>query len=172
MKKKRRLLALVLAACVTLQLMPSSASAAEAEVRDTEFFTPQHHADVNSKDMKYREFDLVGFQKKADELRLLAKDAANADAVKKGVQELVGLFDQCNEMQVLSCILFSRMLRMKILQSPCAASLDTLLPNEDKAVYLDYDAVTEEKLTLLGGKAALISEYLTASIQEYEVEYK
>lgn len=198
MKKKRRLLALLLAVCVTVQLIPSSAFAVEGKVRDTNFFTPQYHGDVDFEDMEYQPFDLEDFQEKADSLCLLAKDAANADVVRQGVEELASLLEKGHDMERLANIQFDQnvmdegaslrkqemssvlnkaedcfyLCLKEILQSPCASSLDSLLTEEKQAQLLAYNAMTEELRTLMEKESALVNEYLTVRNEESEAEYE
>ncbi len=187
---KKRLLALLLTAVMLFSL---SVTALAAEVRETDFFDDQWHADVNFEDMEYIPVDTEAVLAAMEATRALVEDEANKDAVLEGFLAACELNTNARTMYTLANILYSQnyaseenfrnmndaqqaamvvgdalyALARDILNSPCAAALDELVTEEDAEYLRDYENLTEEELALQEEITALENEYQNAAYVEY-----
>ena len=191
---KRRLLALFLIATLVLALSPAAAA---ADTRDTDFFTPREHAELNFSEMTYVPTDVDAVLARMDAVRALAADKANAAAVESGFLECADDLSMSVTMYILTAIYSSmdytdvaaaereleayqnavlvkdglnRLIR-DILLSPCASALDAYLSEDERAFYSEYEEITNEELALANQQSALESEYWRLAGQDYSAEY-
>ncbi len=197
----RKFAALIL---VFAMLLPTTAWAADDELdldalaetaRDTNFFTPRYHTELNYDEIEYEHIDPAPLLAEIDALRALSADAKNTEEFKT---RLLALGDEYNRM-IASLFLvdfrqhadskdewaaaeyakvdaelvtvkdaFSALLRDS-LSSPCAAALDGVLSDGVRQKYLEYGNMTDEEKALLARETALVSEYRSKVVDEYAV---
>ncbi len=187
---KKRWLALFLAVVMLFSL---SVTAMAAEVRETDFFDDQWHADVDFADMEYVPVDTEAVLAAMDETRALVEDEANIEAVKEGFLAACDLYTNASTMSTLANIHYSLnvldealfaaydeantarlivwdgmcALGRDILNSPCAAALDGIVNEEDAEYLREYEDISEEEYALQDEIDALINEYYLAAAVEY-----
>lgn len=193
--KRRKLLALTLAAAICLSALPVGAFAAE-ESRHTDFFTQREHTELSFEDLEYVRPDAEAILARLEELRSLLDDEANMEKV-SGLFDAIGedfimvqtMYSLCNirayqdvtdevaweELEVLGDLASNlgdqlSILLKEILFSPCAPFLEEQLDEESIEYYKDYEPMTEEQLAFAAKEAALESEYQTAAYNLPTVE--
>ena len=191
---KRRLLALVLVLAMTLSLAPAVFA---AEERDTDFFTPRDHADLDFADMEYEATDINEVNAQFDAVRALTADADNLDAVRAGLAEAVETYRMALTMATLAYIYSSQdytdeawtlrsqeadqtvervwdallLLIRDILRSPCAAAAEGIVAEEDREWIVDYEGRSEESLALSERVTELENRYFPLAGEVYTAEY-
>ena len=182
MRFSRRLTGLVLLLALCLTLAPP-ARAAETPVRHTDFFTDRPHADLDYADMRFEKTDVDAVLARMDEVRALAADAGNRDAVEKGFRQAVDDFHLAVTMSSLSYIRTCqntadeaaaadnedmeeavlvlqdalRALARDILRSPCESALDEILTGAEKISLRWYVETDEALMELFRRESALES---------------
>ena len=191
---RKKLLALALVLAMSVSFVPSVWA---AEARDTDFFTPRDHADINFADMTYVATDVDAVKAQMDEVRALAADAANVEAVEAGFLEAADSYSMGVTMYILASIYSSMdytdeaaaereaealqnimlvddalsLLIRDILASPCASALDDYVPEGDRDYYAAYEGLSDEDLEISNQETALENEYWRLAGQEYSAEY-
>ena len=167
-----------------------------ASARDTDFFTPIYHTDLNYDELEYEHVDPATFSEEVEALRTLCADAANVEEFKTRFLDLADDLEYrtamyyllsnmqyadgtdmaiAAEMETLSVELttvydaFNGLVR-DALSSPCAAVFDDLLSEEAREEYLDYEDMTDEELELTERETALQNEYMALAVEEYTAE--
>ena len=187
---KKRWLALFLAVVMLFSL---SVTAMAAEVRETDFFDDQWHADVDYADMEYVPVDTEAVLAAMDETRALAEDEANIDAVREGFLKACELSTNASTMCTLAYLEWQKdatndekiavytaaeearlsvvdglyALARDIINSPCVAALEGILSEEDIEDLRDYENLTEEERALLKEREDLEAEYYRLDAVEY-----
>lgn len=197
----KRLAALLLAFAL---LLPTTAWAAEDDLdldalasaaRDTSFFTPRRHTELNYDEIEYEHIDPAPVLAEIDALRALSADAKNEAEFKT---RLLALADKYERMIAMCYLVDFRVyadskdewavaeyakieaelitvedaffgLVRDALSSPCAAVLDGILSDGARQKYLDYGTMTDEEKALLAQETALVSEYRSKVVDEYSV---
>ena len=191
---KQRILAFFLIAAMALALSPAAAA---ASTRDTDFFTPRDHADLDFADMKYEPVDIDAVLEKMDAVRALAADAAALDDVRSGflaacddyattstMYTLVSIYSSMDytdavaaqrQQEALQNVILVQdglfLLVRDILNSPCAAALDGIVAEEDQKELADYEGLTEDELALSNQESVLENEYWLLAGQDYSAAY-
>ncbi|MDE6108200.1 MAG: hypothetical protein K2F83_05955 [Oscillospiraceae bacterium] len=193
--KRRKLLALTLAAAICLSALPVGAFAAE-ESRHTDFFTQREHTELAYDELEYVRPDEEAILAKMEAIRALLEDEANMEQVSELFDALgedfimvQTMYSLCNiqayqdvtdeeawdELEVLGELSSNlsdqlSILLKEILTSPCAAFLEEQLDEESIEYYKDYEPMTEEQLAFAAKEAALESEYQSAAYDLPTVE--
>lgn len=193
---RKKLLTLLLVLSLLLGLCPA-ALAAEGEVRETDFFTDQPHADVDYADMAYEHLEAEPILAEIAALRTLTGSQSNAKEVEERFQALADrvlyLITMYKLIDIQTCQNASdetaaaeqeytydiyldvvdelSLLIGDILRSPCAAFLKGQLSEEDTDYYLSYEAMSEEEKELESKEQALQNTY-TATAAQITVEYE
>ncbi len=195
----KRLAALLLAFAL---LLPATARAADDDLdapsgtaRDTSFFTPSDHTELNYDEIEYEHIDPAPLLAEIDALRALSADAKNEAEFKTRLLTLADKYEQMTAMYYL--VDFRQYADSKdewaaaelakdkaelitvkdaffslvhdALSSPCAAALDGVLSDGARQKYLDYGSMTDEEKALLAQETALVSEYRSKVVDEYAV---
>ena len=182
---RKKLLSLLLTLSLLLSLCPAALAA--DDVRETDFFTDQEHADVNFADMEYEHIDGDAIQAEMDAIAELAADEANAAEVEERFNGITDEYMNVLTMYTLISIRTDQnvydeeameehaytwglyydmwdglaLLIKAILESPCAAFLEAQLSEADVAFYLSYGGMPEEEKELSDRETALTNEYKT-----------
>lgn len=184
---RKKLLSLLLTLSLLLSLCPAALAA--DDVRETDFFTDQEHADVDYADMEYEHIDGEPILEEMKAVAELAADSAKAGEVEERFNALADEFMNVLAMYTLINIRTYQdvydeeateeysytiglyydvadaltLLIKAILESPCAAFLEEQLTEEDLEYYLSYEAMTDEEKDLADKETALENEYYTLS---------
>lgn len=198
-QRAKRLAALLLAFAL---LLPVTARAADDDsdapsgtARDTSFFTPGYHTELNYDEIEYEHIDPAPLLAEIDALRTLSADAKNQAEFKTRLLALADKYEQMTAMcylvnfrqyadskdewavaefakidaeQITVKDAFCSLVR-DALSSPCAAALDGILSDGARQKYLDYGSMTDEEKALLAQETALVSEYRSKVVDEYAV---
>lgn len=193
---KKRLLVLLLAISLLLSLCPA-ALAAEGEVRVTDFFTEQPHADVDFADMAYTHMDTEPLLEEVEKVRALLKSPSNAKPVEARLEKLTDQYQELLTMQTLAtirtyqdvtdeaaaaelrytteaCTLAADGLLglvRDVLDSPCGDFLRGALSGAEIAYFSAYEALTDQQISLSSQETLLESEYLVAAHRTYTAQY-
>ena len=185
---KKRLMTLLIVLSLLLGMCPIGRA---AEVRETDFFTDQPHADVNYADMAYEHLEAEPFLTEMEAIRALLSSSSNAKAVEERFDALTDRFLYLVTMYRLIDIQTYQnatdetaaaelehtyavyldvadalcLLVRAILESPCADFLKPQLSEEDLAYYLEYEAMSDEEKAQESQEQALQNEYTTAAAQ-------
>ena len=191
MRKTPRPLAWLLALLLAAGTLPLRALAAEAAeggsgaARDTGFFTPGPHTELNYRDIEYKTIDIAPLLAEAEALRSLAQDAANAEELEK---RFLALEEAGAELSAMAVIVQNRVyadsedewaaeeqvrvqadllllddtmsiLLRDVLRSPCGEVLRSKM--DEAAVYeaLDYEDRSEEQFSLEAQDTILQNTY-------------
>ena len=206
MKKLRnswrgRLAALTLALAMLLSTTAWAADggldldALARSARDTSFFTPRHHTELNFDEIEYEHIDPAPLLAEIDALRALSADAENTEAFRTRFLALADDYERLTAMDQLLDIrryadakdawaaaeyakvnaewtavtdAFSGLVR-DALSSPCAAALDGLLSDGARQKYLGYSDMPDGEAELRAQETALVSEYMSKVVDEYSV---
>ncbi|MBQ9412979.1 MAG: S-layer homology domain-containing protein [Oscillospiraceae bacterium] len=206
MKRLNKQWAIKLAALiVTLaMLLPTAAWAADGApdldalsetARDTSFFTPRPHTELNYDEIEYEHIDPAPLLKEIDALRALLPEEKNTEEFKARLLTLAGAYERMTAMSFLLDFrlyadskdewaaaeyarvqaelvavedAFSGLVR-DALSSPCAAALDGLLSDGARQKYLEHRDMTDEEKELIAQETALVSEYRSRVVDEYAV---
>lgn len=187
-------LALVL---LCLPLSPAFA-AGDSQARDTDFFTPIAHTELNYDEIAYEHIDPAPLLAEAAALRELMGDGANTEALKP---RLLALGDALERLTAMEYIVQNRQyadskdawaaeevetvdaervtvedafggLIRDVLSSPCAAALDGVLDESGRERYRTYRDKSKEEIALLARETALESEYMSKIVDEYTVAWE
>lgn len=194
----KKLLSLLVSFALLLALCPAALAAEDGDVRETNFFTEQTHADVNFEDMEFQRVDTDQFLADIAALEELAGDAANTDAVKEAFYPLMDRYLDLVTMYRLANIRSSQdvmdkqaqddfryasstldtipdalSLMMKtLLASPCGEFLKEELTEEDIEYYTSYEPMTEEQIALSEQETELQIQYGEANNQVFTTVYE
>lgn len=191
-----------LAAVLTILLLlcasaPALAYELPADARDTAFFTPIYHTDLNYDEITYEFMEAAPLLEEADALRALMADAANADEFESRFLTLADAHDRMYAMytlldhrvladgtdawaaaekerqhaEYLTLDDAFRALVRDALVSPCAGVLTSRLREHVQAGYLRYRDSSDAERALRLQDDALISEYAARAAQRYAVEW-
>ena len=192
---KKRLPALLLSAALLLSCAPAVLADG---ARDTNFFTPRDHAELDFGEMAYAPVDTEAELARMDELRVLAEDAGNTEAVRRGFDEVCAALKNARTMDALATIYSSRdyadaaaearvreaernltlvedglyRLLRDLLASPCAGALSGLVTSEEAEELADYVPVSQEELERNERQTALENEYWQRSAMVYTFSYR
>lgn len=193
---RKRLLAVLLAVCMTVACLPTALAAEAGKVRDTNFFTDQEHADVNYEDMAYEEMYVESFETAAKEIGALLDDGANAAQVEKLFTAFTDDYQKLDTMYSLISIQYSHdvtdeyaaeeavrldtvyyevadilvFLIQDILESDCGAFLRAQLSDADIGYYMSYTGTTDEQKAMSARETELTLAYDNIS-QTFTVRY-
>ena len=168
----------------------------EYEARDTEFFTPGYHTELNYDEIEYEPFDTAAFMEEVAALNALSADAANApefeerflalaDDMMHGVAMFYMLQNRiyadaadawaAEEYQRAYADLlpaqdaFNALVR-DALSSPCGEVLRSRMTEDVLANYLEYEDMTDELMALETKEQVLILEYQSEVVVPDSVE--
>jgi hypothetical protein len=187
---KKKLLALLLTLVMLLSL--SVPALAADDVRETDFFEDQEHADVNFEDMTFEMVDSEAVLAAFEETRALVDDPANIDAVREGflaacalnthAETMLGLSNILSDLNVFDTEMMDAHAAMDaacteiydgllglardILKSPCASALDDIVNEVDREFLLDYEDMTDEEEALEAEITGLQNEYTLLAAEE------
>lgn len=193
----RKLLAILLAFTLLLSMCSTALASQEGEVRETDFFTDQPHADLDFSEIKYKRVDAESVLAQMEELRSLLDDAANSGAAEERFNLLTGRLTEAMTMyslaEIMSCqnasdgqaaqeleASYSACLTISdgltalvrdILSSPCSAFLTAQLSEAEANYYLAYRGASKTQLAQSSQEAALESEYRQAAAKPCTAEY-
>ncbi len=180
---KKKLLSLLLILCLMLSL---SAPALAADARDTNFFKPIDHPDLDFEDMEIEVIDVDFVLREADAVRALAADASNVEKVQEEFINVsanvlkaytmwalayyamsIDIYDQKaasvqqETADILDHILDAiSLLTRDILNSACSAALNGIVPPADREYYLSYTGKTQSGFALAKQENELVTQYL------------
>lgn len=181
---KKRIISLLLAALLALSTAPA-ALASETGVRETGFFTPQTHTEMDYSDIVYEHIDPQPILDEMDELRGLFEDSGNAKTVE---ERFAAIMDRVDEQMTAYCLINLRydlnvldedaaseleyatgvaykladavnLLIRDGLHSPCKSVFQDMMTEEEAASVLEYEAMAEEQLAMNEQETALVNEY-------------
>ncbi len=193
----------VLSLALLLTLAPAALAAEDSldldalskTARDTDFFTPRYHTELNYDEIAYEHIDPAPLLKEAEALRALCADAKNEAEVKTRFLAFADEFERLTAMDYIvenrqyadskdewAASEFEAMetgrtavedalksLARDILLSPCAGALDGLMHESVRERILDHKDMTDEEKELLARETALKSEYMSKTVDEYAV---
>lgn len=189
-----RALSCALALLLLLGTLPVSAMAADGE-RDTNFFKPVKHMDVDYDKIVYQHVDIEPLLKEIARLRELSADAANLETFRARFLALADQLDYQTAMvyylgnlqyadskdtwaaaeyekiiteSTTAADAFSSLVR-DALSSPCASAFDDLLSGQMRKYFLEYKDKPAEEIELRAQETALQSEYMSKIVDEYAV---
>ena len=191
-----------LAAVLTILLLlcvsaPALAYELPADARDTEFFTPIYHTDLDYDEIEYGFMEAAPLLEEIDALRTLMADAANAGEFES---RFLVLADAHDRMYAMNTLLDHRVLAdgtdalaaaekerqqteyltlddafralvRDALASPCAGVLASRLRESVRASYLRHQDSSEEELALRAQDQSVISEYAAKAAQRYAAQW-
>ena len=143
-------------------LLPASLA---AEVRDTDFFTPEEHGEMNFDEIEYEYIDPAPLIAEAEALRILCADAENASEFESRYLALAEEYDRLYAMEIL--------LELK----SCQDSKDEWVSSELQKVAVDYNAVKDAFFSLtrdaLGSPCGdIIASHLSDTAQRKFLLYR
>lgn len=189
-----RITALLLALTLSLTTLTWAASDKKGE-RDTNFFTPGEHMDINYDKIVYQHVDSEALLKEIAALRDLSADAANLETFRTRFLALADQIDYQTAMVyyvgnlqyadskdtwaaaeyekivtegTTATDAFSGLVR-DALSSPCASAFDDLLSGQTRKYFLEYKDKPAEEIELRARETALQSEYMSKIVDEYAV---
>lgn len=182
---KKMLLPLLLTLFLLLSLCPPALAAEEDCVRETSFFTPQTHTELDYSDIAYEHIDIQPVLAEIDAIRSLMEQESSAGAVR---EQFFSMMDHYEELLTMFYVLYIQrsqnvldeavaeeveyangacndlldainLLIRDALHSPCAGVFREMMSEEEAAAYLNYEGLTEEERTMSQREVALENEY-------------
>ncbi|MBQ6757176.1 MAG: S-layer homology domain-containing protein, partial [Oscillospiraceae bacterium] len=162
----------ITAAILALAMLVSLGVPALA-ARDTSFFTPSEHTDLNFSDLRYEPVDVEAALSLFDSIRAKAENAENTEEVEKLFGEAIKASIKARDMATLTYILmckdpaseaageyteaYTKSIRIvnalyvlisDIIDSPCAEALKTFFTDDELLYFTDYEGLDEEEIEL------------------------
>ncbi|MBR1843224.1 MAG: S-layer homology domain-containing protein [Oscillospiraceae bacterium] len=184
----------ITAAILALAMLVSIGVPALA-ARDTSFFTPSEHTDLNFSDLRYEPVDVEAARAFFDSVLEKAQNAENTAEVEKLFGKAIGMSTEASDMETLTYILMSKdpaseaageyleastsSVRVKnalyalirdLLRTPCAGALKAYFTENELQSFVNYKDLDEEEIELQEAVSEKTNEFWTAAGEELTAE--